>query len=252
MALNETYLCYENLLRNGSVVASSEDSDFPVEQCFDGFTNTFFKPAASGTVNIDLTLSSPDSVDYFAYYNTNAGDYSGTIKLQYHNGSTYVDCFSAYTIPSGKPYIKTFTEQTSNLWRVVLTATDISSWADISFGKALKMPYGVYIGYTPPQQDRDKTILNSISQNGSFVGRTVLRKGISTDLSFKGMTLDFVRNYWEGFVNHAELYPFYLLWDKVNYPADNAFVWTDGNIPKPVISNYRHMTVNLSCNGVVE
>lgn len=63
MPTSNARIGYKNLLENGAIVASSEDADFPVANIADWLPNDFFKPAASGTINIDLTLSGTDSAD---------------------------------------------------------------------------------------------------------------------------------------------------------------------------------------------
>lgn len=168
---------YENLLENGAVVASSENADFPVENLFDWRTSDFFKPATFGTINIDLTLSGADAADYFAFYGHDLYDHGGTIKLQYHNGSSYVDCFSAITPTDNKPQLVTFSSQSATLWRVVITCTTVFSIAVVSFGARMTMERDLYIGWTPPKFGRATQLIDSTSDGGQFLGRSIIANG---------------------------------------------------------------------------
>lgn len=246
---NTTYILYQNLLMLGTVTASSEDVNYPVENSFDGFTNTFYRTAVSGAVEILLELTSSYDCDYFAIFNTDGGSYSATYKLQYWTGSVWADCFTATAVTGTTPQAKLFTSVNSTKFKVILDATDVTNWCNISFGKRLQMPYGQYIGFTPPQQNKNDTILNSISQNGTFVGRSILRKGINATFEFVGLTFAFIRSEWTNFIEYAEKYPFYVIWNYETYPDETAYLWTAGNIENPVISNYGYYTVSLNCNG---
>src|SRR5436305_2127158 len=100
MATSHARIGYANLLESGTVVASSEDASFPVANCYDWNTGDWYKSAAGGTITIDLTLPSPMTADYFAYYGQNLYQLSGTntIRLQYWNSGTgtYIDAFAAF------------------------------------------------------------------------------------------------------------------------------------------------------------
>lgn len=257
MATNQTHFFYENLLAQSgaSVTASNEDADFPVENAYDGFTNDYYKTGASGTTNITVTLTGNDSADYFAFYGTDAADNAGTIKLQYLDNSsprTYQDCFSAYTVTSDdNVYIRQFDSQTSDTWRVVITGSASTSWADISFGSTLQFERGVYIGFTPPRFGRWNQLLNSESENGNFVGRSTVRSGIRTTFNFDNMTESWARTNWQPFVEHAELKPFYVLWDNDRYASEAAYVWSDGDIPTARIDSHRSTDGGSTWNGLM-
>ncbi|WP_322884177.1 hypothetical protein U8C35_06500 [Sinorhizobium medicae] len=243
---------YENLLENGTVAASSENASFPVENAYDWRTSDFFKPATFGTINIDLTLSGADTADYFAFFGHNLYSHGGTIKLQYHNGSTYVDCFAAVTPADNTPRLITFTSQSATLWRVVITCTSVFSIAVISFGSKLQLERGLYIGGTPPQFGRATQLIDSTSDGGEFLGRSVIANGVRSTLELNQASDAWMRSYWLTFIRHAELKPFFILPDPTNYPAECVFTMTDGDIPAPIQSGYGFMTASIPVRGMVE
>jgi hypothetical protein len=243
---------YENLLENGTVVASSENANFPVANAYDWRTSDFFKPAASGTVYITLTLSAADSADYFAFYGHNLYSTGGTIKLQYHNGSTYVDCFTAITPTDNTPQMVTFASKTATLWRVVITCTSVFSIAVISFGAKLTLERGAYLGWTVPKFGRVTRTIDSSSDGGEFLGRSIISKGVKSELRLNQASDAWMRSYGLALIQRIEQKPFFFLHDPDTYPTEAVFAFTDGEIPAPTQSAYGFMSVSIPIRGMVE
>ncbi|MBZ9674557.1 hypothetical protein [Mesorhizobium sp. ES1-1] len=243
---------YQNLLELGTVVASSEDAGFPVQNAYDWLTSDYFKPAASGTITLTLTLGAAKSADYFAFYGHDLYAHGGTIKLQYWNGSAYVDCFAAITPTDGAPRLVTFTAQTSTLFRVVITCTSVFAIAVISFGSALSLERGMYLNWTPPPFGRTTRLINSQSEGGAFLGRSIIAKGVKSSLEVRAASDTWMRSNWPAFVAHAEQKPFFFLPDNVGQPLECVFCWADQDIPAPAHVYYGYMGVTIPIRGLVE
>lgn len=251
MPTSNARIGYVNLLESGTVVASSEDAGFPVANSYDWLTSDFFKPSGGGTINITLTLGSPASADYFAFYNQNLYSLSGTIKLQYWNGSTYEDCFSAVTPTDNKPVFVSFDSQTSTQWRVVIVCASVFSIACISFGPQMALEYGMYMDWTPPALGRSTSLLNSLSDGGAFLGRSIIANGVKTSIDVKASDA-WMRSTWLPFVKVAEKRGFFFIPDLVGQPTEAVFAWTEGDIPAPRHVNYGYMSVSVPIRGLVE
>lgn len=243
---------YRNLLENGAVVASSEDADFPVENVADWLTSDFFKPASSGMVTIDLTLSEEDSADYFAFYAQDLFDHGGTIQLQWWDGSGYVDCFAAITPEDNKPVFINFDSKTSTKWRVVITCSSVFSIGVISFGAQLTLQYGMYLGWTPAPLGRDTQLVTSRADGGGFLGRSVISNGVKTSLILQGATDSWVRANWQPFIKVAEKRAFFFVADIMNHLDEAVFCWFEGPIAPPTHSNYGYMSASNTIRGLVE
>jgi hypothetical protein len=252
MTTSAARIGYENLLENGTVVASSENASFPVANAYDWRTSDFFKPAASGTINITLTLSVADTADYFAFYAHDLYSHGGTIKLQYHNGSTYVDCFAAVTPTDNTPQMVTFTSQSATLWRVVITCTTVFSIGVISFGAQLALERGMYLGWTPPQFGRATQLIDSSSDGGEFLGRSIIATGIRSQLQLNHASDAWMRTYGLPLIRRIEQKPFFFLPNVTTYPAECVFAYTDGDISPPTQSAYGFMSVSIPIRGMVE
>ena len=243
---------YQNLLESGTVTASSENASYPVENAYDWLTFDYFRPAAGGTVNIDLTLGSAAPADYFAFFSQDLPSVSGTIKLQYWDGSAYQDCFSAITPTDNTPQMVSFTSQSSTKWRVVVTSSGVFNIGCISFGAQLVLERGMYIGWTPPTFGRATKLINSVSDGGSFLGRSVLVSGIRSSIEIRYASDSWMRTNWLDFVRHAETKPFFFVPDIASHPTECVFAYSDGDIPVPTQTAYGFMGVTVPIAGMVE
>lgn len=252
MPTSSARIGFVNLLENGTVVASSENASYPVANAYDWLTSDFFKPAAGGTINIDLTLLVAASADYFAFFNQNLYGMGGSIKLQWWNGSSYVDCFAAITPADNSPRMVTFTSQTSTKWRVVIVGGSVFSIACISFGPQLALEYGMYLGWTPPKFGRNTQLVTSTADGGAFLGRSVISNGVRSSIEVRYASDAWMRSNWLSFARHAEQKPFFFLPDVTNYPEDAVFCWVEDSIPEPTQTHYGFMGVSLPIRGLVE
>lgn len=249
---NPCRLAFDNLMERGTVVASSENADFPVENCFDWVTADYFKPAAGGTVNIDVTLSDAGTASYFAIYAQDLYLNGGTIKLQYDNGSGYVDASVGISPSDNAPRIVFFDPVTSADWRIVVTCPVVFSLGVVAFGEYLALQHGMYRDWTPPKLARATTLLNSVSDSGAFLGRSIISRGVRTVLRLQGATDEWARTYWEPFMRHAEQKPFFFAPDVETYPTECALCWVDGDMPPPVHTHYGYMGVDVPIRGLIE
>lgn len=249
---NHCRVMYDNLLENGTVVASSEDADFPVENCFDWVTSDFFRPAAAGTTYITLTLTDADSANYLAFYGQDIWEHTGTIKLQYDDGSGWTDASDAITPTSSAPRVVFFDKKTASSWRLVITCNVVFNIGVIAFGEYLALPYGMYLGWTPPLLARNNQYINNVSDGGNFLGRSYISKGVRLDLVLQYVTDEWARSTWLPFVKHMEQKPFFFAPNVSDYATEVALVWAEGDIQPPTHTHYGYMGTTVSLRGVVE
>jgi len=149
-----------------------------------------------------------------------------------------------------------FTSQTSDAWAIsfstALNQTNIIE--QVFLGLRLDLPHGMRTGFVPPTLARDAKILNSMSDGGELLGRSVINRGVSMDIRLNNLDGDtFVRGDWDLFVEHAETEPFFFSWDDTNHENEAGFVWSDGPIRKPSYQQYPNiMQAGIKCRGIVE
>lgn len=245
-------VCYENLLENGTVTASSENPDYPVLNCFDGNTADYFRPNVTGSVNIDLTLTNAASANYLAFYGQDLYKNAGSIKLQYYDGSAYVDASDTLIPSDNSPRVLFFDSKTSTQWRVVITCSVVFNIAVISFGTYLPLQYGMYIGWTPPLLARSTKILNNVSDGGAFLGKSIIAKGSLTSFVLQYASDGWVRSNWLPFIVHAELKPFFWVPNFATYPTEAAYCWVEGDLTAPQHTQYGFMGATFQVRALVE
>jgi hypothetical protein len=243
---------YENLLENGTVTASSENPSYPVANCFDWVTCDWFRPASFGPVYITLALDAADGANYFAFYGQDIYKYGGSIRLQYDDGSGWTDACDAISPNDNAPRVVFFDRKVADSWRVAITCDSIFNLGVVAFGEYVALPYGMYIGWTPPTFARANTYINNVSEGGNFLGRSVIAKGIKTTLVLQGAQDAWMRSIWLPFIKHIEEKPFFFAPNVSAYPNEVALVWAKSDIPAPTHQYYGYMGATYNLRGVIE
>lgn len=247
---------FENIANraDAAISASSEDGEFPVENMFDWRPNDFFKPASvASPVTVDIDLDEEVTADYLAFYSQNLFGLSGTIKLQYHNGSGYIDASPVIAPTSNAPRMVFFAAQISDKWRLVMDASDIFAIGVVSFGQYMGLPRGMYMNWTSPFLARNTRIINSKTEGGTFIGRSAIPNGFRTTLQLNNAPDAWVRSTWIDFVEHAEGRPFFFSHDVNDHPTECAFCLTEGqSIPPPTQTSNGYMKASIPIEGQIE
>lgn len=261
---------YENLLLNATAIASSSEASFGPEKTLTPFTYQFWKPTTlPATITYDaLTRITADYVGVAAH-----GLKNGLFKLQYSNdGSNYTTARAAL-IRKGEPFLLCFTPVTARYWRIEV---DTESAFSASFfnssetyqvstqetggpaagcigvlflGRALAMQRKVYAGETPAVLARKNTYRPNQSEEGHFLGRSLIRRGRAQSFNFKNLESDWYRANFDPFVVHAETKPFFYAW-RPDGKADECFFGQTSDMIEPSNAGVRDfMTVSFSATG---
>ncbi|MBL4709764.1 MAG: hypothetical protein JKY48_15125 [Flavobacteriales bacterium] len=242
---------YNNLFETGTVSVDSEDASYLKENAYDwlAYPGDVWKPATSGTHYITVDMASAVSADYFGIHSHDID----SIKLQYSNDNfaeDINDVGSAITPTANEIIYSEFASISSRYWRFeVIKVSAASSLGVIALGEKLTIPESVQVGFSPANLARNNMYLNSVSDTGAFLGRRLIRNGSEMDLSFELLTPAFVRNFWDVFIQHAEIKPFFFAWDYANYPSEAFYCWTKKKIPKPVYNLPNFMQAKLKVNA---
>jgi len=247
---------YKNHYRDGTVTASTEQTDYPVDLSYDSFTDTAWIGSTSVTewwVRVSKAGATADYCGLLMYGDNPLSAPSGiTVKLQSSDdsGSTWDDVTDP-VLPTDRVVVFLFDSESHDDWRIHFSGTVPPQVADVSLGEVMTMPVGFMSGFEPPKQARNNMITNNSTDLGHLAGRSLIRKGIETQLQFNMLSESFVRTEWEPFIDHAELRPWYIVWSPVNWPNESALVWTDREIKPPKYRN-NYMDVQLRVKGFAE
>jgi len=251
----DSYIGYSNLLEltAGTVTASSEAAGYAKENAFDWLTHDFWKPS-SVTAYLNLDAGSSVTADYFAVAAHDLGDNAATIGLEYADDSGYsvnlTDAFTPVAPSNNKPIFRAFTSVSRRYWRVKITGA-VASLGVVSFGDRLELPRGIAAPFDLITESRESKVLNSKTEGGQFVGRSIIRQGASGSLQLQALTEAWIRSNWPNLSAHMESKPFFLQWDNANYPNETALIWLQGEPPTPKYTDPLYLSVSLKFNGMV-
>ncbi len=249
----KSYIGYDNaMLRDGaSISASQATPSHPASDAAGWSAATQWRTDVGGNQTITLSLPAPEEIDSWGLYKSNLGDVTPSqVVAEYSTDGINWVAFGTPFAPVGEsPTIFEIVEPAviAQFWRLRITgAQDPIFLANLFFGKALRLFGSPELGWSPPKLARANDFINSRSEGGDFLGRSLIRRGSKTNFSLSVVQRAWVYDNWLPFMKAAELHPFYFAWDAVTLPSDAAFCYTDGPIPKPQFNAPQHLNLGLS------
>ena len=242
-------ICYENLLESGVVVGNPVAN---AANAYDWLTHdSWTTNAAAGTLTLTLTGSAP--ADYFAFYSQDLFDNGGQIKLEYNQGGAGWNDVPGTTVVPGdnKPVVVLFDRIAADQWRVTIGCTTACELGVVSFGLKMQLERGAYVGFTPPRFARRDKVLNAGSQDGHFLGRSLIRTGVVGTLALDKLTAGWTRDTLDAFLLHARRKGWFLVWNPDRRPDEVAYCWTT-SISQPSNTGPRRMNASIAYEGRVE
>jgi len=193
---------------------------------------------SNGFYRCSVTMSLTAGTDNFYIFIAN-GD---NVTAYTGDGASLVYIWGAQleNAPSAGAYQVTTTAAVSN---------NIGYAGVVSFGASLELENGMMPGFKPPIFGNEDEYINSISDNGAFIGRSLVRYGVSFDIKQSFMEPSFIRASYIPFLEHAQAKPFFFSWDNADYNNEAAFCWADGKIDIPGYSHTNYMEHTLKVNG---
>lgn len=254
-----SYLGYDNLFLRSDVAfsATSEDAGFPAENAATWLTYSGgWRSSIAGSQSLVASFPSSESANSYALFKHNLGDIGGTVKLQQSDdGITFSDIAGSETTPAdNRTIFFIFDSESHPFWRLMFTipAAQTLIVGQAFIGPSLNVFGGPESGWTPPNLAFNDDFVNSRADGGDFLGRSLIRKGAKTGFSVSAVPAAWVRTFWEPFLTTAQLQPFYLSWDSVNYASEVAYCYTESNVAKPSYNSAAHLTIKLDFIALIE
>jgi len=240
------------MLRTDAVVTTdSEDSGQGIENgtswpIYGGGWQT----SATGEHLINVGFPQTEVGQCYALHKHNLADLGITVELQTSDDAeTWATVSGSATAPINNKTIFFVMEaqESHKFWRLRLIGHTSGTLriAQIFIGPTFETFTGPNIGWTPPNLALNDKLLNSESDGGDFLGRSLIRRGSMTGFTIQTIPDSWVRQFWEPFMFAAEEHPFYYSWDAVNFPSEVAYCYLQGRIDHPSYSSHRHMTIAL-------
>jgi hypothetical protein len=234
--------------RTGTVSASSAAAGFPASAAANPLTYEFWKPTAvPGWWRVDA--GAPVTVDYVGIAAHNLATAASTVTVQSSDDNdTWVDVDS-HTPTSDAPIMFLFAPTTARYWRVVVTG-NTPTVGVIYIGAVLEMQRAAFAGINPIDLTRRTTIRPNVSEGGQWLGRSVIREGSATAVSFRHLTFDWYRTNFDPFVEDARSYPFFFAWRPEGYEHSVGYVWTTSDIAPTTMGIKDYLRVSLDMEGL--
>jgi hypothetical protein len=242
--LRNSRIGYQSITFGKTPTASSTEGGFSALAPTYPTTYEYWKPSA-----IPATWAIDNTTEAVCDYAGVVGDIEGTtIQVQSSDdGTTWVTQVEG--VATKKVAMFLFEEVGARYWRLrfVNNAPKVSV---IYIGKALTMQRSIYAGHTPITLSRSTTYDNTLSENGQFLGRSIIRGGVATGASYQHLTADWYRANFDPFVKAARERPFFFAWRPNQYPEEVGYVWTSGDIQPQNTGPRDFMSVSLSMTGI--
>lgn len=136
-----------------------------------------------------------------------------------------------------------------------ISITGASTAAQIGIiraGAALQMERPVFGGVRPIGLNRAVETRHAISETGQWLGRTIQRQALVTEMSWQNLGADWYRANFDPFALSLPQTPFGLIQNPLRMPESVAWCWTD-SVPAPENMGIRDlMSVSMSITGFLE
>jgi len=246
--LTHSRIGIDNIARTGTVDASSEAAGFPAIAAANPLTYEFWKPTSvPAWWRVDAGVSV--TVDYVGIASHNLATAGSSVTVQRSDDNdTWVDVVTT-TPTDNSPIMFLFDGVSARYWRVVVTGNN-PTISVINIGKVLEMQRACFAGISPIEFTRSTTIRPNVSEGGQWLGRSVIREGSATSVSFRHLTYDWYRDNFDPFVEQARSYPFFFAWRPDAYQRSVGYVWTRGDIAPTTMGIKSYLQVGFDMEGL--
>lgn len=230
-------ICYQSYLDAGTVTVSSGD----ITAAKSKLTYDKWQPSGS-TEWVQVDAGSSVDVDYLAIA---AHNLTGrTISLQWSDsGSTGWTTAATTSIDSTDSVVLLLTSPINKrYWRLLVSGASGMSVGVIMIGKALAVQRSINAGHSPITLSRTTVVRPAVSERGQWLGRNVIRSGLSTNIALNNLYADWYRANFDDFVESARTDPFFFAWRPETYPDEVAYCWTTDDITP---QNVGHDRINV-------
>ena len=244
---NPPLIGYHNLLRDptASVSASAGNAAWAVDWRLD----RAWQPD-SDIATLEATLPSPVTADYVGLCGHNLG--GGSLHLRAWDGSAFAPIVTI--TPAGPTcHMTPFPAVTTDRWQIeVITAGDPAILAVLAVGLALPLDSGLRQGFVPPPFTEQAEVIDTTSQEGLPLGRTVRRTPGRLTLNVTDLDAEWMRTHWLPLRRHARDLPFFLLWNPTQWPDEAALCWAEGEPSPNAYTQAGYMDGTLRCRALTE
>jgi len=244
--LSHARIGYQNLMLTGTV---SSDVSGGVQALKNPLTYDFFSPALV-PFRVTLNIGSVKPVNYVGIAAHTIGTNGNLIIVETSlNNIDFVE--QVQFLPNNNNQIMMlFEEVEAQYIRVRFVGGTPPKISVMYIGKALEMQRKIYGGHTPITLSRETVVRPVKSERGQWLGRSIIRSGVSTSYSWKHLTADWYRENFDPFVENCRKYPFFISWKPLTFPDEVGYVWTSDDIAPTNMGIRDYMEVTMAVEGI--
>lgn len=256
---NNPLIGWHDVVTLTSIEATTEADGFPASNLANPATHLIWK--ASGS-NLDeyltVTTNYTDEIDYLAVARHNFGtagiitSVEGCTDLA-NSPQVWFELVGQFELGDNSAVLYRWDPQMLQGVRLRMQPGDDPAQAAVLYiGKLLVLERSIKIdvGHTPFNLGQVSKIVSGKSQNGNFLGRTVLStKGMST-ADFSWFNPDWYRENFEPFVEAAQTDAFFFAWNPEEYPLEIDYAWLREDPKAEVDPVTRRIAVKLEMEGL--
>jgi len=247
--LNNARIGWNTITRTGTPSASSSANNSLVLAPANGLTYQFWQPV-SLPAWWQIDNGSPIEIDYVGIAAHEFGSNGNLIEIQYSDDEDTWTTVADANPNDNRPLMFLFEAVTARYWRVLIDSGTAPRVGVIYVGKVLQMQRAIYGGHSPITLSRDTEIRPNTSEGGQWLGRSIIRDGVSTSFNWSNLKAAWYRSNFDPFVKSARRFPFFIAWRPLKYPNEIGYVWTSGDITPQNSGTKDYMDVSLPVSGL--
>jgi len=246
--LNHACIGYKNLVPASTVTATSSDSTFPADAIKRETTWEKWRPTSlPATLTIDLGASNP--LSYLGFGAHTFGTSGNSLLFERSENGTDWTTIATSSPAENSAIMLMFNEVSARYVRLTVSAGIIPTLGVVYAGTVLAMQYPIYSGHTPITLSRTTTVRPTESEKGQWLGRSIVRSGISTGYSWPRLKSDWYRESFDPFVRFARSKPFFIAWNPRDFPSETVFGWTGDDIAPSNSGPRDFMSVSINVSA---
>lgn len=179
---------WDNILLDGTVTASTEATDAPVENLLTDSTWDYWQPDATTSGTVSLTLGASTTASALGIAAHDLGSKGATVTVK--RSTTTVATINP---TDDKPILILFASGSSTTWSVEITGASAAfSIGNLSLGVPTVFESGIVPSYTPLYMAEDIELLQNTSLGGQFFQNRIVRKSAETSIQLNILERSFV------------------------------------------------------------
>jgi hypothetical protein len=196
--------------------------------------NTYERWRRTGSdIVLIVTQATPQTIDSICLGAHNLGSIGTTIAIATSSNTSGPFTTRATLTPDNDNAIMVLIGSNVTVQRIRLTFSGTVGANEIGVlyaGIAMVMLRPIFGGHAPITLQNKTTYVDSASEDGQWLGRTIARKGYQTSYKWQFITGTWYRQNFTDFINVSNKQPFFIAWRPDLYPDEVGYCWRTSDI----------------------